>query len=127
VILVQSVFQTLAWTKLWHIGFLDFNRSAGTRVTASARGTLADGKSAKTHQGNRAAFFQCSVHCANGGFESATSRCLGQVSVFSNVFNQFCFIHKKPLGIGAGRTDVWTEIGNSSVDMFMKFVQASNA
>jgi hypothetical protein len=124
---VQSVFQALAWTELWHIGFLDFNRSARTGVATCASSPLAHGKCAKTHQGNRATFFQGGAHSANGGFKGATGCRFGQISVLGNVFDQFCFVHKKPLGVGAGRTDVGNGVGVNSMDMLMKFVQALNA
>src|SRR5574337_1179052 len=71
---VQGILQCLAGTELGHLGGLDFNRSAGARIAPAARGALADGEGAETHQRHRAAFFQRRLDGADGGLPAVRSR-----------------------------------------------------
>jgi hypothetical protein len=100
---VQSVFERFAWTELWHLGGFDFNLSASAGVATRAGRAFSYGKCAKSDQGHRAPFFEGDSNGTEGGFESAASGCLGQVSLLGYVFDQFCFVHKKPLGERAPR------------------------
>ena len=94
---VQSIFQCFARTELWNFCCLDFNRSAGTGIAASACRTFAYCKGPETNQGNRTALLQRGLHSADGGLQRARGSGLRNVCVFCDVLNQFCFIHKDPL------------------------------
>ena len=94
---VQRIFQCLARTKLWNFRGLYFNRCAGARIAACAGDPFANRKGAETDQGNRSPLLQCRLHRANGGLQRTGSRCLGNVRVLRDVFNQFSLVHREPL------------------------------
>ena len=93
---IQRIFQCFTGAKLWNLRRLDFNRVAGSGVATGARSTLAHCESTESYQRNRAALFQGRLHRADGGLQRARGSSFGDVSMFSDVLNQFCFIHKDP-------------------------------
>ena len=94
---VQRIFQCLAWTKLWNLGSLYFNRYAGTWITPGARCTFAYRERTESNQRNRATFLQRRLDGTDRRVQRTRSGCLGDVGMFRNMFNQFGLVHKEPL------------------------------
>ena len=94
---VDGVLEPFTWAELWHIRFLDFDHSTGTRVTSGTGCTLANGKGAKTDQGHGAALFQGGAHRTDQRIERAARSRFRNVSLFGDVLDQFVLVHYGPL------------------------------
>lgn len=104
---VQCVLQRLSRSKLWNSCCANFNCVAGARIAAGAGRAVADVECAKTNQRHCVAFVKRHFDGIDHGLQRAGCRRFGDVGVFGNVFNQFCFIHSGPFGFGSLGYGLW--------------------
>lgn len=102
---VQSIFQCFARTEFWNLGSFDFDSFTAAWVTACACSTLTDSKSTKANKRYCTTFFQGFFHCFDHGVQGTRRSSLGDVGIVCNVFYEFGFIHKMPLGKRKRRLD----------------------
>ena len=94
--LVDRVFQALAGAEFRHLGGLDLERLAGTRVAAGAGGTLADRKGTEADQADAVAGLEGCLDCFDGGVECAAGSSLGNFGGGGDLIDQLGFVHGIP-------------------------------
>ena len=92
---VDSVLQSLTGLEARDLGSADFNRCASLRVATGASGAFLDGKSTKTYQNNRIAFFQSASDGLDDGVQSTTGSSFRKIGRCSDGIDQFRLVHSK--------------------------------
>lgn len=102
---VQSIFQCFTRTEFRNFGSFYFDGVTCAWVATRTGSTLAHCESAKANERYCTTFFQGFFHCFDHGVQGTRRSSLGDVGIVCNVFYEFGFIHKMPLGKRKRRLD----------------------